>query len=108
LVLGVLWLTYRFTAPLTNLTKVAVALQKQNYEVQIDITPQDELGALGRAFSQMVQEIKQHNQKLEQTVQQRTLELEQANQQINLLNLNLEAENFRMRAELIVTKNYTL
>jgi serine phosphatase RsbU (regulator of sigma subunit) len=43
-------------------------------------------------------------QELEQRVEQRTAELNEANQEITLLNQRLKAENLRMRAELEVTR----
>ncbi len=67
-------------------------------------TRSDELGQMARVFQHMALEIKNYTVHLEELVASRTVQLEQANQEISTLNLRLEAENSRMANELEITR----
>jgi serine phosphatase RsbU (regulator of sigma subunit) len=70
-----------------------------------------ELSVLAQAFNHMALKLRESftaleeaNEELEQRVQARTAELNEANQEITLLNKRLKSENLRMKAELDITR----
>ena len=89
--------------PVKQLQVAAQKVRDQNYEVVVDIKRQDELGVLAKIFNEMVADIRNYSftiktkniqlenyaQNLEQTVQERTLSLREANQKLqDLSNLD--------------------
>src|SRR5690606_29652725 len=94
----------RLTSGLTQLGDAARRLQGGDYSVRVAIPTLDEVGAVGRAFNSMAEEIRQHTENLEQMVAQRTEELGVANQRILALNAQLKDENSRLGAELDVAR----
>ena len=90
----------RITSGLSSLAVAARRLEKKDYSVQVDIPTRDEVGKVGEAFNSMVREIRYHTENLENLVEERTHNLEVANQQIVSLNERLKSENLRLGAEL--------
>ncbi len=68
--------------PLKSLMSGVKSIKAGNYNKIIFDTSNDELGRLGQAFNEMTQEIKLHNEHLEDLVTQRTIELQDANKKI--------------------------
>ncbi len=82
------------TTPLYMLLNTMRAVsEKQNYALRSQKTADDELGKLIDEFNNMLSQI-----------EKRDTALGQANEQINLLNQRLKAENLRMSAELEITQ----
>ena len=92
----------RITAGLSALASGARRLEQKDYSVRVRIPTRDEVGKVGVAFNSMVQEIQYHTENLENLVEERTRNLEEANQEIVSLNEQLRSENLRLGAELDV------
>ena len=118
-VLGIL--TARsITQPILLLSEASSAIAKRaatsdfasgELDPKIELKGVNELEVLAESFNHMAQQLRDSfialevaKQELEQRVEQRTAELNEANQEITLLNQRLKAENLRMRAELEVTR----
>lgn len=102
---AVFGISKRITAGLSALAAAAKRLQAQDYSVRVSIPTHDEVGEVGVAFNRMAEEISFHTENLEQIVDERTKELEDANQEISALNSKLRDENLRLGAELAVAKH---
>ena len=77
------WLMSRnITDPLNKLTDAASAIAAGNYEWNIDVGRNDELGKLAKAFNSMALQVSNAQQELEKKVQHRTAELETANKEL--------------------------
>jgi sigma-B regulation protein RsbU (phosphoserine phosphatase) len=99
------------TRPILQLKQAAIALAQGDFDQHIQVDRKDELGILASAFNSMVAQLqdafaalKQTNEALEQRVEERTADLEAANQKILSLNECLQEENVRMSAELDVAR----
>ncbi|MDE0711908.1 MAG: SpoIIE family protein phosphatase [Rhodospirillales bacterium] len=92
----------RITAGLSALASAARSLERKDYSVRVNIPTRDEVGKVGVAFNSMVQEIQYHTENLENLVEERTRNLEEANREIVSLNQQLRSENLRLGAELDV------
>ena len=92
----------RITAGLSALASAARSLEQKDYSVRVNIPTRDEVGKVGVAFNSMVQEIQYHTENLENLVEERTRNLEEANREIVSLNQQLRSENLRLGAELDV------
>ncbi len=101
---AVFGISKRITAGLIALAGAAKRLQAKDYSVRVSIPTRDEVGEVGVAFNRMAEEISFHTENLEQLVDERTKELEGANQEISALNSKLQDENVRLGAELAVAK----
>ena len=73
------------TRPLRSLTEAASAISAGDYSRRVNIRTHDELGALAGAFNTMVGQVTDSRLELERKVQERTIELEEANRQLQLL-----------------------
>lgn len=85
LAIGILsaWLMSRYiTTPLKQLTNAANDMASGNYEVPINVNRKDELGILASAFNRMSTEVQQTHQALERRVEERTSELQTANEEL--------------------------
>ena len=102
--LGILFVARRMTSGLTALSGAARKMQDQDYSVRVDIQSYDEIGQLGASFNSMASEIETYTDNLEGLVQERTVELEAANQEISTLNKMLTAENLRLCSEIEVAR----
>ena len=66
--------------PVRKLQKSASAMAQGDFSISLPPESHDELGDLTRAFGTMVRQIRSNTEELEHKVQQRTLDLEKANQ----------------------------
>jgi signal transduction histidine kinase/ActR/RegA family two-component response regulator len=87
------------TRPLHSLTEAASAISTGDYSRRVNIGTHDELGALGRAFNTMVAQVTESRRELERKVQERTLELEEANEQLRLLSQSNEMKRTQAEKE---------
>jgi len=106
--LGISVLSRRMTVDLDALSEAARQLKAKNYDAQVTVRTEDEIGELGHAFNAMAAEIRAYTLNLEDLVRHRTAQLEQANQEISLLNERLKEDNLRMGAELDVARRLQL
>jgi signal transduction histidine kinase/ActR/RegA family two-component response regulator len=84
-VAGAFVLSRNITKPLHELTKTVTAISKGDESRVVDVRQKDELGELANAFNAMVTQVRDSQQELERKVQQRTLQLEEANRQLESL-----------------------
>ncbi len=103
--LAVFGISKRITAGLSALAGAARRLQTKDYSVRVNVPTRDEVGEVGVAFNRMAEEISFHTENLEQLVEERTQELEDASEKISALNDKLRDENVRLGAELAVAKH---
>jgi HAMP domain-containing protein/signal transduction histidine kinase len=82
----------RITRPLAHLTEVTTAIADGRRDQRVSISTDDEIGVLGRAFNQMLQELdgsykdlEKLNRTLEHRVEARTRELGQRNRDMRLV-----------------------
>ncbi|WOS66556.1 SpoIIE family protein phosphatase [Sinorhizobium fredii] len=94
----------RITGGISALADAARRIQTKDYSVRVDIPTRDEVGEAGAAFNRMAEQISYHTENLEQLVEDRTKEIEEANLQISTLNEQLRSENLRLGAELAVAR----
>lgn len=92
------------TRDLRILAGAARGVADKRYDVEVNLTSQDEIGQLGRAFSAMTREIREYTVNLEAKVAERTADLKRAHDEIALLNDQLRGENLRLGAELDVAR----
>ncbi|KAA3658185.1 MAG: HAMP domain-containing protein [Chloroflexi bacterium] len=101
-------ISVNFSARVTrNLRTLAIAADKvseKNYDIELDIQSQDEIGQLGNAFEHMTTEIQDYTANLEAKVSRRTAALQTANDEIMHLNEQLKDENLRLSAELDIAR----
>jgi signal transduction histidine kinase len=77
------WLLSRgITAPLSRLTGAAEAIAAGDYSRRIELDRRDELGRLEQAFTTMVANVREAQRKLEDKVRERTVELEDRNEEL--------------------------
>jgi sigma-B regulation protein RsbU (phosphoserine phosphatase) len=103
IVIGLLT-TKWITKPILKLNRAAKDVAKGEWNKAIELKRSDELGELSRSFSSMAYQLKDSFATLEQRVEERTLELAEANTYITELNHRLKEENLRMSAELDVVR----
>jgi sigma-B regulation protein RsbU (phosphoserine phosphatase) len=96
--------TNRSTRDIRTLAHAAEGIRAKNYDVDIKVQTQDEIGQLGQTFQSMASEIREYTLNLEGKVAERTAELRTANEQITRLNEQLRGENLRLGAELDVAR----
>ncbi len=99
---GVYWISRRMTTDLVSLSDAASRIMRKDYDVRVAIATEDEVGYLGTAFNEMASEIQEYTQNLESLVEQRTADLQNANDEIQALNEKLAEENLRLAAEIDV------
>ena len=90
------------TRQLLKLRDASQALASGDFSVRVPVRGEDELAETARAFNRMAEMLNDHTRILEETVRQRTLDLQQAlgereaaNAHLQTLNLELEAEKAR-------------
>ncbi len=94
----------RTTRDLQTLAEAAEQVSAKNYDIDLRISTHDEIGQLGRVFTNMARQIKEYTVDLEGKVAERTADLVKANDQITQLNAQLKGENLRLGAELDVAR----
>ena len=78
LILLTIYLTYRLTFPIKELSIVALEFAKGNYAIRSKINRKDELGVLARSFNFMANEVELTQKDLERKVEERTSNLKKA------------------------------
>ena len=78
-------LSRRITGPLYQLTAGATAISGGDHSRTVDIRQNDEIGQLAKAFNTMVEKLSDSQRELERKVQERTAQLEEANQRLEEL-----------------------
>jgi sigma-B regulation protein RsbU (phosphoserine phosphatase) len=101
---AVLAVSKRITGGVSTLAGAARRIQDQDYSVRVPVTSRDEVGQASEAFNRMAQQISYHTENLEQLVEERTSEIEEAKEKITMLNAQLEKENRRLGTELAVAE----
>jgi nitrate/nitrite-specific signal transduction histidine kinase len=77
------WLMSRnITRPLSKLTVATSVIAKGDYSASVEINRTDELGELARSFNTMALQVSQAQQNMEKKVQERTVQLEKANKEL--------------------------
>ena len=84
-VAGAFVLSRNITGPLYQLTGSATAISRGDDSRTVDIQQNDEVGQLAKAFSTMVEKLRESQRELERKVQERTAQLEEANRQLEAL-----------------------
>ena len=103
-IVSALLLSKRMTQGLSELASAARRLQDKDYAVRVSVRSKDEVGQLANVFNGMAGEIQLYTSNLEGLVRQRTSELEEANEKVQLLNKRLQEDNLRLGAELDVAR----
>ncbi|ARM88977.1 HAMP linker domain-containing protein [Rhizobium sp. CIAT894] len=98
----------RITSGISALAGAAKRIQAKDYSVRVAITSKDEVGEAGEAFNRMAEEISYHTENLEQLVEERTAQIEDAKEEISTLNAQLQRENRRLGTELAVAERIQL
>ncbi|PDT00993.1 hypothetical protein CO666_28115 [Rhizobium chutanense] len=98
----------RITGGISALAGAAKRIQAKDYSVRVAIRSKDEVGEAGEAFNRMAQEISYHTENLEQLVEERTAQIEDAKEEISMLNSQLQRENRRLGTELAVAERIQL
>lgn len=79
-----IYLTWRFTRPINQLSRLMIDVEKGNFEVDLNIRSRDEVGLLARRFNIMVKEIRGLiREKYQMEIKQKEAELNALQFQIN-------------------------
>ncbi|EIJ44034.1 serine phosphatase RsbU, regulator of sigma subunit [Beggiatoa alba B18LD] len=97
-------LTHSLTNPIHQASRAAVQMAYGNFDIHLTSSQIREIDTLVDSLANMSAQLKDLTNHLEQKVDERTIQLAQANQEISLLNSRLKTENIRMSAELDVTR----
>lgn len=102
---------HRIAKSILRLNQASQAIADGQLDQHVEAQGIVELEGLAQSFNRMAKQLQQAfsalataNQELEQRVDERTAELQAANDEINSLNQKLKSENVRMGAELEVAK----
>ncbi|MBA9030118.1 sigma-B regulation protein RsbU (phosphoserine phosphatase) [Rhizobium leguminosarum] len=98
----------RITGGISALADAARRIQAKDYSVRVAISSKDEVGEAGEAFNRMAEQISYHTENLEQLVEERTAQIEDAKEEISTLNAQLQRENRRLGTELAVAERIQL
>ncbi|MDD0979361.1 MULTISPECIES: ATP-binding protein [Pseudomonas] len=85
LLLGLYELQYGVVTPLKELVDATRRFREGDYQTRVNHRSQDELGQLALSFNTLAETIEQSHRTLESQVQQKTLNLQQANAALELL-----------------------
>jgi diguanylate cyclase (GGDEF)-like protein len=80
-----IFISYKITRPILQLSEACQKLVKKELDRAIDAQGIKELEVLAVSFENMKDELDRHSQQLEVKIQERTVQLEQANQQLQQL-----------------------
>jgi PAS domain S-box-containing protein len=103
------WLASSLIRSLNSLTGVVRAIQHRNFAIRADAALTGEFGELGQALNAMAEETRAYQQNLEQNLDQRTMELVQARDQLHKLaeeQPKSARENARLYLEAQLHKHY--
>jgi signal transduction histidine kinase len=108
--LAMLFITRTISNPLTHLTATAVHVKEGNLQVRADLTTIDEIGELAKVFNQVIARLSAALDGLEQTVEERTRELNIAVKELKrvdeLKNQFLASVSHELRTPLNAIINY--
>ncbi|ALG67323.1 SpoIIE family protein phosphatase [Beggiatoa leptomitoformis] len=104
IIIGI-WSANRVTRPIAELMTASWQIAKGEWNHQLPLQRQDEIGELARSFHFMATQLQDSFLLLEAKVEERTVQLAQANSEITCLNAQLQSENLRMGAELDITRH---
>ncbi len=79
---GCLWIARTIVHPIKNLADAAAVIAKGNFEQQLKVNRQDEIGRLTVAFNQMAQQLRSYYAKLENRVTTTREELEKVSDEL--------------------------
>ncbi|MBV4474851.1 HAMP domain-containing protein [Pseudomonas sp. B2M1-30] len=85
LLIGLYELQYGVIAPLKELVEATQRFRRGDFQARVNHQSQDELGQLAMSFNAMAETIEESHRTLESQVQQKTLNLQQANAALELL-----------------------
>ncbi len=98
-----IYLSRRMTRPIKRLRDAAIKIGEGSLDAKIDIKTKDEVGELASAFNQMTSDLRKSRRKLEEysktlekKVKERTLELEQTNEDLEKFNRLAVGRELRM------------
>ncbi|WP_055076672.1 SpoIIE family protein phosphatase [Pseudanabaena sp. 'Roaring Creek'] len=92
------------TAPILRVYQAANRLAQGDLAQKVPSSPIAEINELSKAFNKMSEQLKESFDTLEDKVRERTGDLAIANQEINVLNQCLQADNLRLGAELDIVR----
>lgn len=92
-VLLTFWFSRRITHPLLDIVNATNRIKNGDLSVRLAIQSSNEIGVLAMNFNQMVDELRQHRERLEELVEARTGELAATNQEMVAMNEELIAMN---------------
>jgi methyl-accepting chemotaxis protein len=98
-----IYLSRRMTRPIKSLRDAAIKIGEGSLDTKIDVRTKDEVGELASAFNQMTSDLRKSREKLEEysrtlekKVKERTLELEQTNEDLEKFNRLAVGREIRM------------
>lgn len=94
-----IWFSRKITDPLIDIVNATNQIKEGDLAVRLTIKSSNEVGVLAANFNQMVAELRQHRESLEELVEERTVELGAANQELAVMNEILEDTNQRLHDE---------
>src|SRR5690348_16667664 len=103
------WLASSLPRSLSSLAGVVRAIQHRNFAIRADAALTDEFGEFGQALNTMAEETRAYQQNLGQNLEQRTMELVQARDQLQKLaeeQPKSARENARLYLEAQLHKHY--
>ena len=101
LAIGISYYTIRsISKPITKLTKAAKKLGEGKLDAIVTVNSRDELGTLANTFNQMTGQLKD----LYASLQEKVIELERSEANLQAAKAAIESENLRLSAELDVTR----
>lgn len=80
------------TKPIMNLSDASLKIAKGNYDISIDVSTNNEMKTLSKAFNIMVKEVKNYTYNLEKMVEERTGELKDAHEKLQMAHSALWSE----------------
>ena len=86
LALGIAFVSRAVTRPIQDLAAVATDVAHGNLDAAAQVTSEDEVGALERAFNAMTAQLRENVATLEHRVEERTAELRQRNTELAIVN----------------------
>ena len=93
-VLLTIWFSRKLTRPILNIVNATNQVKAGDLEVKVTVNnTSNEINMLAANFNQMVHELSQHRDGLQKLVEERTLELGAANQEMLAMNEELTAMN---------------
>jgi len=102
------------TRPISELVNATRQVARGDLDYRIDIPPGDEIGGLAESFNRMTVNLKRNQDELahltdglEQKVKERTLELEQANENLKASNIRI-TEADRMKSQFVARMSHEL